>query len=320
MLVSLSTIEKLYKGRLNEWGNFGNYTYLQLPEGYDASKLQAQFPAFFLRHTTEADRKQGMNYAYFLEPLKDVYMVSKRGAPESGNLYNVRIFSVIAVFILLIACINFINLTTARATERAKEVGIRKVIGAMRQQLTIQFLSESVIICLISFLFSVLFSFLLLPLFNQLSGKVISDSIFSNGYLFQLFMISCIIGLAAGLYPALVLSGFKPVTILKGRFSKSSKGILLRKGLVVVQFAISIILIIGTVIVYNQLNYMRDQPLGFQKNQMLTIDFSGDTAIQSRSELIKNELKKIPNVVSATVSGALPGFGNSVAYSEINSE
>ena len=320
MLVSLSTIEKLYKGRLSEWGNFGNYTYLQLPEGYDARQLEAKFPAFFLRHTTDADRKQGMNYAYFLEPLKDVYMVSKRGAPESGNLYNVRIFSIIAVFILLIACINFINLTTARATERAKEVGIRKVIGAMRQQLTIQFLSESVIICLIAFIFSALFSFLLLPLFNQLSGKVISTSIFSNGYLFQLFIISCIIGLVAGLYPALVLSGFKPVTILKGRFSKSNKGILLRKGLVVVQFAISIILIIGTVIVYNQLNYMRDQPLGFQKNQMLTIDFSGDTAVQSRSELIKNELKKIPNVVSATASAALPGFGNAVAYSEIQNK
>ncbi len=317
MLVSIATIAKQSKDRLNQWGNFGNFTYILLPKGYDANKLQSRMKAFVNRHYTAADKKQGMDYSFFLEPLKDVYMVSKRGAPESGNLYNVRIFSIIAVFILLIACINFINLTTARATERAKEVGIRKVIGAMKQQLTIQFLSESVIICLISFLFSALFSFLLLSLFNQLAGKVISDSIFHNGYLFQLFLIACVIGLCAGLYPAAVLSNFKPVTILKGRFSKSAKGILLRKGLVVTQFTISIVLIIGTIVVYNQLSFMRNQSLGFQKNQMLTIDFSGDSAIQSRQEIIKNELKKIPNVLGATASGAIPGFGNSVAYSEI---
>lgn len=320
MLVSIATIAKQSKDRLNQWGNFGNFTYILLPKGYDANKLQSRMKAFVNRHYTAADKKQGMDYSFFLEPLKDVYMVSKRGAPESGNLYNVRIFSIIAVFILLIACINFINLTTARATERAKEVGIRKVIGAMKQQLTIQFLSESVIICLISFLFSALFSFLLLSLFNQLAGKVISDSIFHNGYLFQLFLIACVIGLCAGLYPALVLSNFKPVTILKGRFSKSTKGILLRKGLVVTQFTISIVLIIGTIVVYNQLSFMRNQSLGFQKNQMLTIDFSGDSAIQSRQDIIKNELKKIPNVLGATASGAIPGFGNSVAYSEIQNQ
>jgi putative ABC transport system permease protein len=320
MLVSIATIEKQSKDRMNQWGNFGNFTYILLPKGYDAIKLQSRMKAFVDRHYTAADKKQGMDYSFFLEPLKDVYMVSKRGAPESGNLYNVRIFSIIAVFILLIACINFINLTTARATERAKEVGIRKVIGAMKQQLTIQFLSESVILCLISFLFSALFSFLLLSLFNQLAGKVISDSIFHHGYLFQLFLIACVIGLCAGLYPALVLSNFKPVTILKGRFSKSTKGILLRKGLVVTQFTISIVLIIGTIVVYNQLSFMRNQSLGFQKNQMLTIDFSGDSAIQSRQEIIKNELKKIPNVLGATASGAIPGFGNSVAYSEIQNQ
>jgi putative ABC transport system permease protein len=165
-----------------------------------------------------------------------------------------------------------------------------------------------------------LFSFLLLSLFNQLAGKVISDSIFHNGYLFQLFLIACVIGLCAGLYPALVLSNFKPVTILKGRFSKSTKGILLRKGLVVTQFTISIVLIIGTIVVYNQLSFMRNQSLGFQKNQMLTIDFSGDSAIQSRQDIIKNELKKIPNVLGVTASGAIPGFGNSVAYSEIQNQ
>ncbi|MDN5287260.1 MAG: putative transport system permease protein [Mucilaginibacter sp.] len=317
MLVSLSSIEKMVPGRLSQWGNFGNYTYLLLPKGYDANKRQAQFPAFFNRHTTDADRKQGMNYAYFLEPLKDVYMVSKRGAPESGNLSNVYIFSIVAIFILLIACINFINLTTARATERAKEVGIRKVIGAERKQLTIQFLSESVIICLISFVFSGLFSFLFLPLFNKLSGKVISQSIFEHGYLFELFLISCAIGLIAGTYPALVLSNFKPIATLKGRFSSTTKGILLRKGLVIIQFTISIVLIVGTLVVYNQLSYMRNQALGFQKDQMVTISFNGDSAVQKHADIIKNELKRIPNVLSASASATIPGFGNSVAYTEV---
>lgn len=321
MLVSVSTLEKLYKGYLNQWGNYNNFTYLLLKKGYDPAKLQSRLPAFAKKHISDADRRQGMDYAYFLEPLRDVYMVSKRGGgSESGSLSNVYIFSVIAVFILLIACINFINLTTARATERAKEVGIRKVIGAIRKQLTIQFLSESVIICLISFLFSALFSFLLLPLFNQLAGKEVSESIFRHGYLLQLFIISCVIGLTAGLYPALVLSGFKPITILKGRFSTTSKGIILRKGLVITQFTISIVLIIGTLVVYNQLSYMRNQDLGFKKDQMLTIDFAGDSAIQSRYQVIKNELAKIPNVSSVTASGSIPGFGNGVAYSKIENK
>lgn len=321
MLVSVSTLAKLYKGYLTQWGNYNNFTYLLLKKGYDPAKLQARLPAFAKKHISEADRKSGMDYAYYLEPLRDVYMVSKRGGgTENGSVTNVYIFSVIAAFILLIACINFINLTTARATERAKEVGIRKVIGAVRKQLTIQFLSESVIICLISFVFSALFSYLLLPLFNQLSGKVVSESIFNSGYLVQLFVIASAIGLVAGIYPAMVLSGFKPVTILKGRFSTTSKGIILRKGLVITQFTISIVLIIGTLIVYNQLSFMRSQNLGFKKEQMLTIDFAGDSAVQARFQLIKNELAKIPNVSAVTASGSIPGFGNSVAYSKIETK
>jgi putative ABC transport system permease protein len=320
MAVSYTTFETLRTDILNNWASIGCLTYIILPKGYDYHKLEGQLPAFANKHYTQADKKEGIDYDYHVEPLKDIYMDTIRGGPEFGNLHNIRIFSIIAVFILLIACINFINLTTARATERAKEVGIRKVIGAERKQLIIQFLSESVIICLIAFLFSVLFSHSLLPLYNQLSGKVIAISIFSHGYVFQLFMTACGIGIIAGLYPAVVLSGFKPITTLKGAFSKSSKGILLRKGLVIAQFTISIVLIIGTIVVYYQLNYMRSQALGFQKNQMLAIDFYSDTTVQHRVELIKNELKKIPNVISATASRSLPGFGNGNSDSEIENK
>src|SRR6202012_556841 len=142
------------------------------------------------------------------------------------SMSNIYIFSIVAIFILLIACINFINLTTARATERAKEVGIRKVVGAAKNQLTAQFLGESVIICLIAFIFSVLLSYLLLPLFNNLSGKIISHNIFEHGYILVLFVLSLLIGLLAGVYPALVLTSFNISTVLKGRFNASVKGIL----------------------------------------------------------------------------------------------
>jgi putative ABC transport system permease protein len=320
MAVSFATLEGVRSDALKNWASFGCLTYIVLPKGYDYNKLQRQLPAFANKHYTQADKKENLGYDFSIEPLKDVYMDAKRRTPETGDLHNVWIFSIIAVFILLIACINFINLTTARATERAKEVGVRKVIGAARGQLIIQFLSESVVICLAAFLLSILFSYSLLPLFNQLSGKVTNTSIFSHGYLLQFFILSCAIGIIAGLYPALVLSGFKPVITLKGRFSKSSKGILMRKGLVVAQFTISIVLIIGTIVVYNQLNYMRSQPLGFQKDQMLAINFYSDSTVQHRAELIKNELKKIPNVVSATASRSLPGFSNGNSDSKIENK
>jgi len=190
------------------------------------------------------------------------------------------------------------------------------VVGAGKNQLTTQFLGESVIICLIAFVFSVILSMLLLPLFNQLAGKIISHTILEHGYIFILFAIAVAIGFIAGIYPALVLTNFSITSVLKGRFNSSVKGILLRKGLVVVQFTISIVLIVGTIIVYNQLNYMRNQSLGFKKDQMLVIDFSGDSVVQSQYESIKNELKQIQGVRTASVSSTTPGNGNPVAYSE----
>lgn len=314
ILYSAPTLEKLDPGVMEQWGNFGSYTFLLLAKGTNTNLLESKFPAFLKKHISEENRKGGQNYALFLKPLKDIYMDPRDGL-EQGSMSNVYIFSVVALFILLIAAINFINLTTARASERAKEVGVRKVIGAARSQLTMQFLGESVIICLIAFVFAALLVSLLLPLFNQLAGKTIGTDIFEQGYVFILLLISLLIGLAAGAYPALALSGFKPVVILKGRFSSSSKGTWLRKGLVVFQFTISIILIVGTLVVYNQLNFMRNQPLGFDKDQMLTLDFGNDDGVIKSYETIKNEFKSIPNVLAVAISHGLPGVGSANAHS-----
>ncbi len=319
MLMSASTMEPMKLINMKEWGNFSNNTYLLLAKGYNPASLQAKLPGFLRKHISEDQRRRGYNYDLFIEPLKEIYMDSFRGAPVNGSQSNVYIFSIVAVFILLIACINFVNLTTARASERAKEVGIRKVVGAINQQLTAQFLGESIIICLISFVVSAALSVVMLPLFNTLAGKIISHNIFSHGYIFILFAISVIIGCMAGFYPALVLTNFSILSVLKGKFTNSVKGIFLRKGLVVVQFTISIVLIVGTIIVYNQLNYMRNQSLGFQQDQMLVLNTGGDSAVIKNMESIKNEFRGVQGVMSVSGSGTTFGNGNGVAYSEIQS-
>ncbi|MEJ7678067.1 MAG: FtsX-like permease family protein [Segetibacter sp.] len=216
-------------------------------------------------------------------------------------------FSIIAVFILLIACINFINLTTARSMERAKEVGIRKVVGATRSQLAKQFIGESILICFAAFIVAVLLCALLLPLFNQLAGKQVSTPLFHHPlYILTLFFVSVGIGVIAGFYPSLVLSSFKPIAVLKGRFATGKKGLILRKGLVIFQFTISIILIVGTLVVYIQLKYMRSQDLGFSKDQMMTIGANGD----KNKEAFKQSLSSVPGVLSTSFSNSIPGNGN----------
>ena len=318
MIISMVTLTKKFNSGLDEqWGNYGATSYLLLKPGVNAKALQGKFPAFIEKRNGEESRKRQMFATLLLEPLKDIYLHSKRGGQEVGSISNVYIFSIVAVFILLIACINFINLTTARSVERAKEVGIRKVVGALKGELARQFIGESVILCLIAFLITILLSVLLLPLFNQLSGKIISTGIFSNFfYIFTLFGISVAIGFLAGIYPAMVLSSFKPVMVLKGRFSTGTKGSLLRKSLVVAQFSISIALIIGTIIVYNQMDFMRNRDLGFSKDQMVVMDSNDDAG----KEAFQQSIRSIPGVKSVALSSSVPGGGNSGAYSEIENK
>ncbi|HTQ29527.1 MAG TPA: ABC transporter permease [Puia sp.] len=315
MLVSMATLTKKFNPGLDDqWGNYSDKTYLLLKPGTDAKALERKIPGFLERRNGDEMKKFQMYPTLFLEPLRDVYLRSTRDGSKTGNISNVYIFSIVAIFILLIACFNFVNLTTARSVERAKEVGIRKVVGAARSQLTRQFIGESVILCLLAFLLSVLFSLLLLHPFNQLSGKIISHNIFSQPFnLFILFLTALLIGLVAGFYPALVLSSFQPITVLKGRFATGTRGIFLRKGLVVTQFTISIVLIIATLVVYNQMHYMRSQDLGFNMEHKLIVDTHGDDA----GPTFKQAVSGLPNVVSVSMAGSVPGGGNPGAYSQI---
>jgi putative ABC transport system permease protein len=314
VVLSMSSVTQFWaKGINDEWGNYGPYTFLLLKQGANAGALQKKFPAFLDKWNGTEMKKMQMFPTLLLEPLKDVYLKSTRDESK-GNMMNVYVFSIIALFILVIACINFINLTTARASERAKEVGIRKVAGAVRGQLARQFIGESVIICLIAFLLTLGLSSLLLSSFNQLAGKTISPGIFSNvGLLFLLLGISFVIGLLAGIYPAFILSSFKPIMVLKGRFATGAKGSILRKSLVVTQFAISTALIIGTIIVYSQMQFMRSRDLGFKKDQVLVVDTNGD----DKRETLQKLVATLPNVKATTLSGSVPGGGHQGAYSEV---
>ena len=318
MLVSMSTLtQHMNKGLDQQWGNFGATSFLLLKPGVDPRAMEKKFPDFIERNNGKERKESQMFYTFTLEPLKDIYLLSTRDGNTSGNMNNVYIFSIIAVFTLLIACINFINLTTARSSERAKEVGIRKVVGAAKSQVARQFIGESVILCIIAFLLTVLLSVLLLPLFNKLAGKVVSHGIFTNWrYLILLFSAAIGIGVLAGAYPALILSSFKPVVVLKGRFATGNKGILLRKGLVIAQFSISVVLIIATLVVYSQMNYMRKRDLGFSKDQMLVVSTQGDPARFA----LQNAVSGLPNVKSTALSSSVPGSGNPGAYSEIQNK
>ncbi|WP_111307292.1 ABC transporter permease [Confluentibacter sediminis] len=315
VVVSMTTITKKFNARLNDqWANYSPYAYVLLKPGTDAIAFEKKLPGFLEKwNGKEMDQLQ-MYPTLFLEPMKDVYLRSTRGGFVTGNIKNVYIFSIIGFFIICIASINFINLTTARSAERAKEVGIRKVIGARKTQLVLQFIGESIIICMIAFILTIGLIALLNNSFNDLSGKVVSTGIFNNlQYVFYLLLVALGIGLLAGIYPAFILSSFKPVTVLKGRFATGANGNLLRKSLVVSQFAISTALVIGTIVVYAQMSFMRNQDLGFKKDQVLVIETNGD----SGAKALKETLKGLANVNQVSLSGSVPATGNPSAYSEI---
>ena len=314
VFVSMSTRKRTDPDMDKYWSSFGFTSYLLLKPHANARALEAGFAPFLQKRVGVEMKQNQMFFTLFLEPLTEVYLHSKRGGQETGNINNVYIFSIIAGFILLIACINFINLTTARSTERAKEVGIRKVIGAARSLLTLQFLGDSILLCWIAFGISLLLCHPLLPLFNQLAGKTILTGITSRpGDIAGLWAIATGIGILAGLYPALVLSAFKPITVLKGRFATGARGLVLRRGLVVTQFTVSITLIVATFIVYTQLHYMRSQELGFNNDQMMVLDTHGDT----HKDLLQQELAAMPGVRSVTASSSVPGSTDLSAYSQI---
>ncbi|MGH7495371.1 MAG: ABC transporter permease [bacterium] len=322
MLISFSTGERLYPHRMG-WFSFAHYTYLLLPKNFKTSVLEAKFPDFLDRHIGQQLQQYGMNYVLSLQPLRQIYLRSNRIAEIGtvGSMSRLHIFSVIALFVLLIACVNFMNLVTARSAKRAKEVGVRKAIGAQRAQLVRQFLGEAILLSFISLLFALGLCEALLPAFNALSGKELSLHPAQNpSFVILLLGLALFVGLLAGSYPALLLSRFQPVVVLKGTFGFTKLGVRLRRGLVVFQFAISVVLIIGAIVVYSQLEFLRKQNLGFSEELMLVMDFYGDENVKQKLETIKRELLAHPGVVNGSYSSAVPGTGMTTWHTVVELE
>lgn len=300
------------------------YTYFLLKEGSDSRQLEQKFPAFVERHMGQALRERGEDRALFLTNIEDIHLHSgiEENVTPAGSLTYLRILGSIAILTLLIACINFMNLSTARSSKRSMEVGVRKVLGAEKSLLIWQFLGESLIMALVAFVFALVATWLLLPLFEQVSGRAIHLSLQQHGMLLLGFVfLALLTGLLAGSYPAFYLSSFKPVQVLKGRFSSSLAAVSLRKGLVVFQFVISVVLIIASVIISSQMSYLREKDLGFIKDQQVVIPLRSENAKGNYASL-KNALSNHRDVERAGASFYYPGIFNPtdwLMYKEGNS-
>jgi putative ABC transport system permease protein len=292
------------------WGNNSFYTYLLLPPGYNPKKLEAQFPAFLNRHVTDdgdGKFKQSDWTSLSLRKLTDIHLYSHKDSEieENGDIKRVYIFSAIALFILLIACINYMNLSTARSALRAKEIGVRKVIGAGKPELIAQFLSESILICWMATVLAFLLTLLVLPGLNKISDQSLSLNILSKWQIIlPLVLVPFIIGTLSGIYPAIFLSSFKPVKVLKGILKVGENSFSFRKVLVVTQFSISIILIISTAIVFQQLRYMQNKSLGLNKEHI--VNFNNNAGLNNSWESFKTALLANPNIKEVGRSSRIP--------------
>jgi len=298
--------------RDNSWAHFNTGTYILLKQNSDAKKLETKFDALLRRNISTA----AFNYNKFaasgnyiklnLTPVTDIHLHSNRQREigVNGNVQYIYIFSAIAVFILILACINFMNLSTARSANRAREVGVRKVLGSPRGYLILQFLLESLIVTFAAGIIALIAAWALLPVFNQVSGKsMVITGYVASWLLPALFSIVVMVGILAGSYPAFFLSAFQPVQVLKGKLATGFKGSAIRNFLVVFQFAISIILIIGTLVIYNQLNYIRNKDLGYNREHVLIV--KNLTAVES-PKIFKDEVRRLPGVTNATLTHYLP--------------
>lgn len=320
-LMSMNTFRQFRKEVFGWWGYVDFYTYFLLDPQTDIKSLERQAGSFVKRHLP--DWKDG-SYNIAFERFTGAYLHSRAGRQPgvTGSLSNVYIFSMIAVFILFIACINFMNLATARSMERAKEVGVRKAVGAYQQGLISQFLTESVVISLVATLLATGLIFLALSPLRNITGKPFPYADLLSWQALPVLIITPLaVGMLAGSYPAWVLARFKPAIVLKGKFESSGKGVILRKGLVVLQFTLSIALIACTVIVFTQLNHLRKHGLGFRQEQMLVIDNGGDQEVNKRMEVIKDAFRRKPAVLMASASRAVPGdfFPNATTFIESRS-
>ena len=332
MLASMST----YPGQANsqQWVNHSFYTYIVVKKGTDRTALQNKFQGMvtkyvgpqiqqILGYSIDDFRKAGNDFSYVLEPLKDLHLKGALSTVLShgGSLTTVYIFAVIAILILIVAIINYINLATAKSAGRAKEVGVRKVAGAYKSGLISQFLGESLIIVTFATLLAVLLVYTLIPSFNHLIGKEISAGLFDNlTAVLSLIALIIVVGISAGFYPAFVLASFNPVEVLKGTLNPGSISKRLRGLLVVFQFTVSVVIIIGSIIVYSQLNFMTKKDLGFKKENMVII--RRPDAFWRQLESFRNQLLQIPGIEKVGFSAQVPGtnFNNNVFFNDEDPE
>jgi putative ABC transport system permease protein len=313
------SMTSLAESKLQTWMSQNFQTYILLHEGADPASVEAKFPdllvkymgpqieAFMGKSIEKLAEENELRGGFFLQPLRDIHLHSDLIAEmeATSDIKYVYIFTAIALFILIIASINYMNLSTARSAGRAREVGIRKVLGSFRSQLIRQFLTESMMLCLVSLVIALGLARLALPFFNGLSGKALSMADLGNPAMVGvLVLVAIIVGILAGSYSAFFISAFQPVNVLKGHLKSGVKTGWLRSGLVVFQFAASIILIIGTFVVHNQLHYIQNKKLGYDKEQVIILN--NTYLLGDQAETFKNRMLAYPQIVNATVSDYLP--------------
>ena len=312
IFLSIKTLEGKYP--LDHWFLYNFHTYIKLYPNIDVGEFSGQIQNLSYQYVQEELDKADTEEIFFLQPIEDIHLRSHLiGEIEPpGNSVYVYLFSTVSVLVLLIACMNFMNLSTARAAKRAKEVGVRKVVGAYRSQLIYQFLAEALLMSIAASFTAIIIIEFTLPLFNQFT-----NTFFDFSRLMQLDTVlllvgtTLLVGLVAGGYPAVILSMFKPVVTIKGNIESGSRGAILRKILVLSQFVIAIILIIGASIIYQQLNYMKNRPLGFSKEQKLIVQLPGVVRISDNFQDIKSQLYAHHGITGAAAASQIPGQGMS---------
>ena len=311
-LMSLSSAG-LPKDRMERWTWHQFYTYVKLKPGANIQQLQNKFQAYMKKDIFPTFTQVGSTFLPFFQPLKDIHLKSSDFVYDNavrGNETYVRALSIIALFVLVIACFNFINLATARSFRRAKEIGVRKVVGADRKQLILQFIGETILLSVLAMLLATVATFFIVPWLNQFTSKSIQFNPFADPLLALIIIAAgIVIGTLAGIYPALILSGFQPLKVLKNMKLVGSGGTSwLRHALVIVQFALSVLLIISTIIVYRQTRYLNSKDLGFNKEQIVYFQVRDSLEANPKTlETFKSQLRNSPNIVAVTSGYGLPG-------------
>lgn len=313
---------KSLPAEMGSWGNFGVFTYLLLPEGLDYKDFESKIQEMYGKYMAEIFERMDIKIEYILEPILDIHLKStSQGEPEpTGSYAYVVIFGIVALFLILIAAMNYMNLATARSTKRAREVGLRKVVGSHRGSLIMQFLTESTVLTFISLLLSLTLVVLLLPQFNSLAGKSYEISVLlSPSVIISIIGVIVVVGILGGSYPAFYLSKFNPVSVLKGEITKGTSGSAFRKVLVVIQFTISVAMIVSTLIVFRQLNYLKTKDLGYNMDNVIELAFTNREMIE-KYPVIKENLLKNTKIERVSSSNTRIGEGSGKVIFSVETE